>query len=172
MDIAVVYETHYGQTRAVATAIAEGAREMGASAAVMALAEVTPDVVRSAGLLVVGAPTHVLGMSRPWTRGRAHPQEVGSQGEIPDGVREWLATLPAMEGEWRAAAFDTRLPSPMAGGASHGIVRGLRRHGFTLVADAEGFVVEEAEGPLRAGESERAKAWGAELARALVQPAG
>jgi hypothetical protein len=75
-----------------------------------------------------------------------------------------------VEGEWRATAFDTRLPSALAGGASHGIVRGLRHHGFTLVADAEGFVVEEAEGPLRDGEEERARAWGAELARAVVHP--
>ncbi|TRW44091.1 flavodoxin family protein [Georgenia yuyongxinii] len=170
MDVAVVYETHYGQTHEVATAIAEGARQAGADAAVLALTEVTPELAERAGLLVVGAPTHVLGMSRPWTRGKAHPQEVGTQGEVPDGVREWLATLPAVEGQWRAAAFDTRLPSTLAGGASHGIVRGLRHHGFTLVADPEGFVVEEAEGPLREGKTERARAWGAELARALAAP--
>ncbi|KAE8764107.1 flavodoxin family protein [Georgenia thermotolerans] len=170
MDVAVVYETHYGQTRAVAEAIAEGAREAGAEATVMEVGEATPDVVRSADLIVVGAPTHVLSMSRHWTRGRAHPAEVGTQGDIPDGVREWLATLPAVEGEWHAAAFDTHLPSPLSGGATHGIARGLRRHGFTLVGEPERFTVEEVEGPLRTGERERARAWGEDLARRAAQP--
>ncbi|GAA1641641.1 hypothetical protein [Georgenia ruanii] len=75
-----------------------------------------------------------------------------------------------MEGEWRAAALDTHLPSPLSGGASHGIARGLRRHGSTLVGDPERFVVEDVEGPLRAGERERARAWGQDLARRAGQP--
>jgi hypothetical protein len=53
----------------------------------------------------------------------------------------------------------------MAGGAAHGIARRLRRHGYELVAEPEGFIIEDTEGPLRAGESDRAKAWGADLLR-------
>jgi hypothetical protein len=34
-----------------------------------------------------------------------------------------------------------------------------------LVAEPEGFIIEDTEGPLRAGESDRAKAWGADLLR-------
>ncbi|KLN32932.1 hypothetical protein FB00_20340 [Cellulosimicrobium funkei] len=163
----VVYETHFGQTREIAEAVPDGARRAGAVAEAVELATAGPDVVARAKLRVVGAPTHVRGMSRPWTRGRAHAQEVGTQGEIPDGVREWLATLPEGKGG-PAAAFDTRLRSPAAGGAMHGIVRGLRRHGFTVIADGEGFVVDGAEGPLGAGESDRARAWGQRLARAVA----
>jgi hypothetical protein len=68
-----------------------------------------------------------------------------------------------------AAAFDTRLPSRMAGGAARGIARRLRRHGYHLVSDPEGFVVDDAYGPLRAGEIERAKEWGAQLISASVR---
>ncbi|MET3976010.1 flavodoxin domain-containing protein [Cellulosimicrobium sp. 4261] len=169
MDMIVVYETHFGQTREVAEAVADGARQAGADAEAVELATADPDVVARAGLLVVGAPTHVRGMSRPWTRGRAHAQEVGTQGEIPEGVREWLATLPEVDGR-PAAAFDTRLRSPAAGGAAHGMVRGLRRHGFTVIVDGEGFVVDGAEGPLGAGEADRARAWGRKLARTMTAP--
>lgn len=163
MDVVVVYETHYGQTREVASAIADGAREAGADVSVVGVEEATAPQVDGADLLVVGGPTHMLGMSRPWSRGKAHPQEVGTGGEIDDGVREWLVGLPAAGTGQRAAAFDTRLPSALAGGAAHGVARALRRHGFELVADPEGFVVEEAQGPLREGEEDRARAWGAAL---------
>jgi multimeric flavodoxin WrbA len=51
------------------------------------------------------------------------------------------------------------------GRAAHGIARRLRRHGYELVGEPEGFIIEGTEGPLRAGEPERAKAWGADLER-------
>jgi hypothetical protein len=58
----------------------------------------------------------------------------------------------------------------MAGGAAGGIARRLRKHGYQLVSDPEGFVVDDAYGPLRPGEIDRAKAWGAQLVRATVRP--
>ena len=38
-----------------------------------------------------------------------------------------------------------------------------------LVGEPEGFVVEGEDGRLRPGERERARAWGAELARLIAQ---
>lgn len=168
MDVVVVYETHFGQTRAIASEIADGAHEAGAVATVVAVNDATPEQVEGADLLIAGAPTHVLGMSRPWSRARAHPQVVGTHGEIADGVREWLEGLPAAGTGQRAAAFDTRLPSALSGGAARGVAHGLREHGFSLVADPVGFVVKDADGPLRDGELERARAWGADLVRQLA----
>lgn len=133
MDVVVVYETHFGQTRAIASEIADGAHEAGAVATVVAVNDATPEQVEGADLLIAGAPTHVLGMSRPWSRARAHPQVVGTHGEIADGVREWLEGLPAAGTGQRAAAFDTRLPSALSGGAARGVAHGLREHGFSLV---------------------------------------
>ena len=53
----------------------------------------------------------------------------------------------------------------LAGGAAHGIAHRLRRHGYDLVAEPEGFVIESAEGPLRTDEHDRARDWGAAIAR-------
>ena len=43
----------------------------------------------------------------------------------------------------------------LAGGAAHGIARRLRRHGYHRVSGPQGFVVEDAYGPLRGGERDR-----------------
>ena len=70
-----------------------------------------------------------------------------------------------------AAAFDTRLDkSPwISGAAGRVIARRLRRLGTDVIA-TESFLVEDTEEPLKAGELERARAWGAELARSLPAP--
>lgn len=60
--------------------------------------------------------------------------------------------------------FDTRLSYPFAGGAAPRIARGLRRLGYTIAAKPEGFLVSAADGPMRAGELDRARRWAAGLA--------
>lgn len=45
----------------------------------------------------------------------------------------------------------------------------LRARGYAALDKAQKFIVEGKYGPLRAGELERAKAWGAALAQAMVQ---
>jgi hypothetical protein len=64
-----------------------------------------------------------------------------------------------------AAAFDTRLDAPamFTGRASKAIARLLRRHGATMAAEPESFVVTK-DNRLRAGEEDRARAWGRQLA--------
>lgn len=78
-------------------------------------------------------------------------------------MREWLKGLPKVPSGRRAGAFDTRLPFPAAGGAARGIARALRQRGYDVRSNVRGFVVEAAQGPLKAGEAQRAKAWGATL---------
>ncbi|HKT00757.1 MAG TPA: flavodoxin family protein [Rugosimonospora sp.] len=171
MDVAVVFESMFGNTQEIAEAVADGLRgaDPGARVTVLPVAQATPDRIGGAAL-VVGAPTHVLGLSRTPTRRKA--METAGTGEPPAevvefGVREWLDTLPG-KGSRRAAVFDTRLASPFAGGAARHIDKGLRRHGYTMVARPKGFVVDSGEGPLRAGEHERARTWGADLAHLLA----
>ncbi len=67
-----------------------------------------------------------------------------------------------------AAAFYTRGDFRFAGGAAPAIARRLRGHGCRHVAEPEGFVTGDAEGPLREGELDRAKAWGAALRRPVI----
>jgi len=184
VDVIVVYESIFGNTRVIAEAVADGVREADPDARVTVLrsAEATPDKIGNAALVVAGGPTHMGGMSKAPVRqkvlraanaaaGSGNPAGAGPEASGP-GVREWLDTLPRQPRGHKAAAFDTRYPFPLAGGAARAIARGLRRHGYDVVARPAGFVVDGAQGPLRAGERDRARAWGAGLARQLAsQPA-
>jgi hypothetical protein len=87
--------------------------------------------------------------------------EPGAEGP---GARDWFHDLPKTATHPHAAAFDTRAAAPMSGGAAHGIAHRLRAHGYDLVAEPTGFVIEGgADGPLRDGELDRARAWGTTL---------
>jgi hypothetical protein len=178
MDVAIVYESLFGNTRRVAEAIAEGflGSRPDARVAVMDVDEASAGQVRQADLLVVGGPTHMLRMTT------AHSRDVGMRsgegkagakaasrhskdGTTAKGVREWLKALPAAPPGQQAAAFDTRLASPLAGGAARSISRRLQDGGYEVVAEPKGFIVRDGRGPLRAGEEERARMWGVKLAR-------
>jgi hypothetical protein len=174
MRVVVVYESLFGNTRRAAEAIAEGIRQTAeARVTCVRATEANRDVAVGADLLVVGGPTHLCGLSSGVSRKlgleamraaaakeAGHPVEPGACGP---GIRDWFMTLPkAAEGSL-GAAFDTHVDSPVAGGAANHIASGLRQHGYELVAEPEGFVIEKTEGPLRGGEWNRAKAWGARL---------
>jgi hypothetical protein len=60
--------------------------------------------------------------------------------------------------------------SRLAGDAARGITRRLRAAGYDT-AEPQAFVVNGAEGPLRAGETERARAWAAGLVTRAAQDA-
>lgn len=169
MDAIVVYESVYGNTREVAEAIADG---VGAIAVLpVHEAEARQGTV---DLLIVGGPTHAHRLATKRSRhvGAATAQE-DAQGHLEagataePGLRTWLHDL-SPGAAHHAATFDTRLDkSPwITGAAARGIARRLRRLGIDVVA-TESFLVEDAEGPLVAGELERARAWGAELVRSL-----
>lgn len=49
MDVAVVHETHDGQTRETAEAVAAGSQEAGVDAVVLPVAEAGPALARDAG---------------------------------------------------------------------------------------------------------------------------
>ena len=75
-------------------------------------------------------------------------------------LRAWLDALPAGRGWF--AAFETRIWwTPR--GATGTIESRLTKAGYRRAAKAERFIVAGAYGPLREGELERARAWGATL---------
>jgi hypothetical protein len=185
MKITIVYESMFGNTHEVAQAIADGIRQsrLDADVECLPVAEASPDLITSTDLLVVGGPTHIRGMTSQFSRKIGIGEEEKAEGEgapkhdlEPDaegpGLRDWFGGLPKIHEGGRAAAYDTRLGSRMAGGAAHGIARRLRRHGYQLASEPAGFIVENSYGPIREGEIERAKEWGAQLVRATVRTSG
>jgi flavodoxin len=181
MDVAVVYESMFGMTHDVADAVVEGVAEVASDARVVCLAvgDAAPDRLGSPDLLIVGGPTHMRGLSSAMTRkmavsiedkadrGEGKHQGHGLEPDIEGpGLRDWFHELPKAGKGHFAAAFDTRGDyGRMVGGAARGIGSRLRRHGYELVTEPEGFIIEGDAGQLRAGESERARAWASEVTR-------
>jgi len=174
MHVVIVYESLFGNTQAVADEIAAGLRAGGADVDVVATSLASPEVVDRAGLLVVGGPTHVHGMTSGLSRRGARDEAVKKHQREPDvappALRDWLETLGRGAGR-RAAAFDTRAGGPriLTGSAERGIAQRLGRHGYDVVAE-ESFVVEGKTGPLQPGERDRARLWGGSLVAHVAAP--
>ncbi|MBY8849540.1 flavodoxin [Saccharothrix longispora] len=151
----VVYESMFGNTRAIAEAIGE------ALAAEVVEVSQAPDVLPDdVGLLVVGAPTHAFGLSRPATRKSAADQATGELVSPGRGVREWLDTLAPLGHHVTAHAFDTRVQAGwLPGSAAKTIAKRLRALHFTVPARPMSFHVGGTPGPLLVGEPARAAAW-------------
>jgi flavorubredoxin len=164
MRAVVVYESHWGNTAAVARAIAEG---LGPDARAMNTDEAVGPAVANANLVVAGAPVIAFGLPREGMRKQiAGDVKAPTPPEVSHPLlRAWLDALPAGRG-W-GAAFETRIWwSPR--GATGTIQSKLTRAGYRKVARAERFIVAGAYGPLREGELERARRWGTALAEAFA----
>ncbi|GAA3811728.1 flavodoxin family protein [Nocardioides panacisoli] len=161
----VLYESMFGNTEAIAKAVADGLIEAGCETIV---SDVSSEVVgqpTDADVLVIGAPTHALSLSRPSSRKQAVTQGAPAEREAT-GVREWLTQVHAARGTTlpQVAAFDTRVDKARRlPGARRTAVRLARRAGFRMLAAPEAFLVSDNEGPLVDGELDRARRWGREL---------
>ena len=164
LNALVVYESFFGNTRAIADAVAEGLRLEGVEPTVQEVSAAVPTDVAGYHVLVVGGPTHAFGLSRESTRADAE-RRGGSVHQPGPGLRDWLGRVAVPESPL-AAAFDTRAEKarhlPMS--AAHAAGRMLTRRGFVLVVKPTGFVVQDLKGPLADGETARAIAWGRTLA--------
>ncbi len=165
MRARVVYESMFGNTAAIARAIADGLRAHAdvEVLSVVAAAEMPEPTI---DLLVVGGPTHVFGLSRTRTR-RDAAEQTDAPLAVDIGIREWLDAALPVPGGSRAAAFGTKAAKPrwLPGSAARGAGKRLRRLGYELVEDPMDFLVEGMRGPLAQGELERARAWAERLAR-------
>ncbi|MFA5107684.1 MAG: flavodoxin domain-containing protein [Patescibacteria group bacterium] len=146
--ILVVYTSTYGNTKKIAETIASVG---GSDARLVKASEATPELVKRAGLLIVGSAT----------QGGRPMQELQS----------WLKKLPAMSLQnIRVAAFDTRIDVTGKNFwlkllvrtikyAAEKIEASLVKKGGQPAAEPAGFFVLDKEGPLKDGEIERAKEW-------------
>jgi flavodoxin-like protein len=160
MNALVVFESMWGNTRAVAEAVAQG---LGTDTAVVHVDEAPATLPDDVDLLVVGGPTHAFSMSRASTRHDA-VEKGATEGDETRGIREWLDDLPASD-RIEVATFDTRVTKVkhLPGSAAKSAGKEVRRHHLGRLVATESFYVDDMEGPLHEGELSRAETWGAQL---------
>ncbi|HET6497003.1 MAG TPA: flavodoxin [Thermoleophilia bacterium] len=164
MKALVVYESLWGNTAAVAAAIAEG---LGPEARALSTADAVGPALADADLIVAGSPVLAFKLPTEKVRESLRATPPGAPGPADlshPSMSSWLGALPA--GSGHSAAFDTRIRGPF-GSAAAAIGKALERAGYQSIAKPTGFVVAGKYGPLRAGELERAQAWGEELGRVM-----
>ena len=170
MRILIVHESLYGTNRKIAQAIASG---FGADAATTIVeAQAAPSAIAvDVDLLVVGGPNHKAGLPSPTSRAEAVAEGDGTLRPAERGMREWLEGLRLERPGQPAAVWDTRMAAPRIldivdrGAAT--IAKRLRGAGARLVGKPQKYYSADGVGALVAGEEERARAWGAELARQM-----
>ena len=165
MKAVVVYESHWGNTAAIAQAIAEG---IGSGTRALNTDEATREALAGVDLIVAGSPVIAFALPRDGSLNQIAKDE---KAPVPPDVshpllRTWLHNLPV--GHGFAAAFETRIWWSLRG-ATGTIESMLRESGYERLLPGERFTVAGGYGPLRAGEAERARRWGAELAAAMAK---
>ena len=144
MKAVILYDSGYGNTKAIAEAVASG---LGAGARAVPVDGFEPGSIQAGDLLVVGSPIN------GW---RPTPAIVRALGDL---AARGLAGV-------KAAAFDTRLKLFIHGDAGRKITRALEEAGASIIGGPMAFYVKGTEGPLLAGEESRAAKWADELADA------
>lgn len=161
MNALVVYESLWGSTAAVAKAIAEG---LGNGTRALSTADATPADVAAVDLVVVGCP--ILGFNLPNDQMLEAVRTNPGTSKRPDvsqpSMDAWLSELP--RGTARFTTFDTRVGGFIHGSAFPKVAARLSELGYRQVHDGAYFQVKGKFGPLREGETDRARSWGASLA--------
>jgi hypothetical protein len=172
MRALLVYESMFGNTRAIALAIAEGIRSL-IDVDTVEVGDAPAAVAADVDLLVVGGPTHARGLTSARTRESGAARAGARLVSRGPGIREWLdAVLPERTGIL-ATAFDTRIKGPeiFTGSAAKGAARRLKALRFRVVAPTSFFVGGSADEPFERisdAELERARAWGRTLGEAVA----
>jgi flavodoxin len=155
MQAVVVVESCFGNTSKVADAIVEGLRAAGAEVETFAAGSAPRRL--SADLVLVGAPTHNMGL--PTSASRSQAVQKGATAATT-GVREWIDRVEALNG--RVVTFATTTGGMFAGSASKAIVKALKRRDIRAERGTD-FTVKGTPGPLAERELDRARAWGSSL---------
>lgn len=158
MRVIVIVESCFGNTHEVARALADRFAGDGAQTELVDAASAPSSP--SADLVLVGAPTHNLGLPSPTSRTKAAGR--GATGAPQAGVAEWIERAEPTGA--RVLTFSTRLSGAWSGSAAKAAAKRLKRRGVAATR-GEDFVVTGAQGPLADGELARAGEWAAALVR-------
>jgi flavodoxin I len=142
MNALVVYDSQFGNTERIARSIASTLSEFGQARAIH-VGQVQPGELQGVDMLILGSPTQGF---------RPTPAMQSFLGNIP---RESLSGLVV-------ACFDTRFRGSLwKRAAAQHMARQLRAMGVEPLVPPESFFVKamKKEGPLVAGEVERAASW-------------
>jgi flavorubredoxin len=167
MSVLIVVESLFGNTMAVARAVAAGVASRGTDVTVLRCADAPTEIPADVSLLLAGAPTHNLHLPNRASRTQAAGR--GADYGEAVGLAEWIGTATPRK-DLRVVTFDTTTGGAFAGSAAKAAAKLLRRRGFGALEQGPGFVVTGTPGPLRDGEEERARAWGAALVSDAVAP--
>ena len=158
----IIVESCFGNTRAIAEAVAAGLIEGGVEAQMVDVAQAPGALPEDLDLLVLGAPTHNRRLPTPTTRAKAREQ--AASGEASPGIGEWLETV-AIPASIDAEAFDTVISKGwLSGSAAKAIAKALQRQQGRRTVSTRSFVVTASKGPLATGQESDARSWGRELA--------
>jgi hypothetical protein len=168
--VQIVVESCFGNTLSVAQAVARGidAATAAGTARLLAAGDAAPVIPEGTALLLVGSPTHALGVPTAKSRAQAAKQAVAPTATQPEptGVREWIAAAEA-RGDLSVITFDTTTGSRWAGSAAKAAAKLLAGRGWKRAERGPSFTVSGMGGPLADGELDRARAWGRDLAARL-----
>ncbi len=148
MKALIIYDSVYGNTENIARAIGDG---LTGEVKVVHVGDANPSELKMFDLLILGSPVH---------GGRPTPALEAFVKQLPANSLKGMSV----------AAFDTRFEAEEQGVglrlvmsviryAAERIAKDLAKKGGRLVAEPEGFIVENKEGPLKQGELERASKW-------------
>jgi flavodoxin I len=156
MKTIVIFDSVYGNTKAIAEAIGQG---ITGDVKVINVKDADISDLKNLDLLIVGSPTHG---GRPSKATKAFLES------IPNNALKNIHT----------AAFDTGISSEGKGFflrtiidlfayAAKPLLDSLKKKGGIAVAEPEGFIVEGREGPLKEGELDRATQWARGISQKL-----
>ena len=140
----VIYDTKFGNTEKIATALARGMEKQGVRVDCVKTDEVDIDKLVEYDLLAIGGPTHAFSISKP--------------------MKAFLEKLKRVDFKGKKAfAFDTKYKSWWAGSAGKGIEKTLKRLGMSIVKPHASAIVTGSEGPLKDGMEEMFEQIGSEM---------
>jgi Flavodoxin domain len=158
MRALIVYESVHGNTRDIARAIAAGLSPT-LPTDVVDVGEAPAVPGTDVDLLIVGAPTHLFGLSRGRigvASGPTHPPVARTA-----SLRAWLDALPRTPQRRDALTFDTRLRvHALRTSAATGAAKRLRKRGYRILWPSQSYHIAKPSGPLADRQIERAQLWG------------
>lgn len=158
MKIIIVYDSVFGNTEKIAHAIRDSLASH-ENVRTLQVNDVRPDQLKDLDLLIVGSPTRAFKPTKEITN--------FLNSIPPNGLKSS-----------KVAAFDTRLSTvdkksllfsivaKLFGYAAERIADKLVKKGGVLIVPPEWFIVNDSEGPLKAGELEHAAEWAKSVLKA------